>query len=159
MEKILNITPELCNGCRLCELVCALYKEGLHKPSLSRIRIIRIYDKAVDMPTVCLHCENAICIDVCPIGAMKRNGETGAITLDAELCVGCRACMLVCPYGAISLDPQRRIVFKCDLCEGDPKCVKYCPTKAIDFVVADKSVMDKRRIMTEKITRLTGMRG
>jgi Fe-S-cluster-containing hydrogenase component 2 len=53
--------------------------------------------------------------------------------------------MLVCPFGAISLDGDRMI--KCDLCEGDPQCVKWCATKALEFKPIDrarKSLMERK---------------
>jgi 3-polyprenyl-4-hydroxybenzoate decarboxylase len=49
-----------------------------------------------------------------------RDSDTGAIVIKEALCVGCRACTLVCPYGAITMDTYRGVMLKCDLCSGDP---------------------------------------
>src|SRR3972149_3417486 len=51
------------------------------------------------MPRPCMHCENAPCLNVCPVDATYRD-ETGNILVDQDRCIGCRLCMAACPYGA-----------------------------------------------------------
>src|SRR3970040_2251879 len=51
------------------------------------------------MPRPCMNCENAPCVNVCPVGATFRNPE-GVILVDHARCIGCRLCMAACPYGA-----------------------------------------------------------
>jgi len=58
---------------------------------------------------------------------------TGAVVIDEQKCIGCKACVTACPFGAILLTPEGTLI-KCDLCKGDPKCVKYCYFGAIKFV-------------------------
>ena len=151
-QKILVIEPEMCTGCRLCELICSIFKERMYKPDLSRIRVVRMFRAFLDMPLTCLHCEEPLCKDICPVGAISRD-DVGAIIIDKNVCVGCKACMIICPYGVISFDSARRIFLKCDLCGGDPLCVKYCPTKAIDFITPEEFVLRKKRAVTSKFAR------
>lgn len=131
--KVLFLNPELCTGCRTCEMVCSLDKEGECNPAKSRIKVLTLLKDGIDIPAFCQHCEYAPCLDVCPINAVKRNRETGAVEINSEVCIGCRACMLVCPYGALRLDLNRRVMVKCDLCGGDPKCARFCITKALTY--------------------------
>lgn len=133
MEKILMVNPQLCTGCRICELVCSLSHEEECNPLKSRIRVFKIKEEGIDIPGVCQQCETPLCADVCPVDAISRDPDTGALLIREELCIGCRACTAVCPYGAITMDISKRIMIKCDLCEGDPKCVKFCVTKALVY--------------------------
>lgn len=110
------------------------------------------------MPRPCMQCENAPCLNVCPVGATYKNDE-GVILINHDRCIGCRLCMAACPYGARSFNwgdpenpagatfaqytpeypvPHRRgTVEKCMLCahrtkDGKlPACAESCPMNAI----------------------------
>lgn len=101
-------------------------------PRASRIRILP-YFPGVDIAVVCYQCENAPCIESCPVNAITRDKETNAIIIQEELCTGCKACFETCRADAIFMHPTKSIVIKCDLCGGDPECVKHCPEKAIEY--------------------------
>lgn len=133
MKKILMVNPQLCTGCRICELVCSLSRDGECNPLKSCIRVLKLAEEGIDIPGVCQQCETPLCADVCPVDAISRDLYTGALIIREEICVGCRACSMVCPYGAITMDISKRIMIKCDLCGGDPKCVKFCLTKALIY--------------------------
>ena len=133
MKKILMVDVSACNGCRICEVVCSLEKEGVSSPTKSRIRILRVDEAGVDVPGVCQHCESPPCADICPMDAITRDPKTEGVILNQERCIGCRACTFVCPYGAISLDVDKQVMIKCDLCNGEPQCAKYCPKEAIVY--------------------------
>ena len=133
MKKILMIDVKKCTGCRICELVCSLSHDGECNPLKSRIRVFKIEEEGIDMPCVCQNCETPLCRDVCPVGAIVRDLDTGSIVIKEDLCVGCRACTLVCPYGAITMDTSRGVMLMCDLCGGDPKCVKFCLPNALVY--------------------------
>jgi len=143
MEKVLMVDVTKCTGCRICELVCSLSHEGECNPLKSRIRVFKIEEEGIDLPCVCQHCDTPLCRDVCPVDAIRRDPDTGAVIIKEELCVGCRACSLVCPYGAITMDVSRKVMLKCDLCDGDPRCVKFCLTKAL--IYERKDVVDTLR--------------
>jgi len=55
------------------------------------------------------------------------------LLVDQNACIGCKQCMVVCPFGAVHFDSARKAVFKCDLCDGDPECVKWCFTGGVTF--------------------------
>jgi carbon-monoxide dehydrogenase iron sulfur subunit len=149
MERQLVIDIDRCTGCRMCEMACSLEKEGECSRVFSRIKVVKM-EQGIDLPLVCLQCEEAVCMKVCPVRAISRN-TIGTIVVDYEVCIGCKVCLALCPFGAISLDPKRRKVIKCDLCGGQPQCVRFCQPKALSYVRKDKVDAVKRRRMAEKI--------
>lgn len=139
MGKILNITKELCVGCRLCELACSLRKVGMFSPFNSAIWVYREDCKGIDFPVVCRQCKWAPCIEACPVEEPKpivKDKQTGAVLILSDNgCIGCYECVRACPFGAIRIHPDGNQLVICDLCGGEPECVQWCPTSAISFVV------------------------
>jgi len=141
------VNPDRCLGCHTCELACAV----AHTEANSLIGAVLAGERlqprnhvlqvdSVKISTQCRQCEDAPCVKVCPTGATYRTETYTAV--DQRLCIGCRLCMMVCPFGAIRVATatvagrDKRAAFKCDLCvdrpEG-PACVEACPTKALSL--------------------------
>lgn len=135
----------LCTGCRACELACSFYCEGKFAPSKSRVRVVKMDWEGIDVPTGCQNCEDAPCKLVCPVNAIYRDEDTNGVLIDYDTCIGCKECMVACPFGAIHFDKDKGIVYKCDLCFGDPECVKWCFTKAIEYVQDMEVLPDNTR--------------
>ncbi len=133
MKHRFIINPDLCTGCRTCELACSFTHaiEGLR--GQTRIYPLDGGFKDLWIPVVCLQCDDAACVKSCLVDALRRNPETGAIELDQEVCVKCMACVAACPFGCSLVDQQHKIMVKCDLCGGDPACAHFCPTKALEW--------------------------
>lgn len=91
-------------------------------------------DDKITYAVSCRHCTDPLCVKSCISGALSK--KDGAVFIDHEKCVGCQTCILVCPYGALSLG-DKGAVQKCELCInnscGEPACVKGCPNRAIVF--------------------------
>ncbi len=151
MKKVLAFDIDKCTGCRICEMVCALEKGEGCNPEKARIKIVRVDEFGLDVPGICQHCEDPPCMDVCPVEAIVRDPETKAVVLRGEVCIGCRACTLVCPYGAISMDQERGVMTKCDLCGGNPQCVEFCPKGALEYDRIDVLEARKRETRYRKI--------
>jgi Fe-S-cluster-containing hydrogenase component 2 len=153
-QRILVIDPEKCTGCRTCELACSFKHEKEFNPAKSRIHILKWEEAGLDVPMVCQQCESPICLTVCPVKAVARDDKTGAMLINYDICIGCRMCVMACPFGAPSIDEESRKTIKCDLCDGDPECVKFCPTGAIDYVKSTKATFRKKRVAAERFGEL-----
>ena len=156
MAKVLMIDYEKCTGCRLCEQVCSVKHEGVSNPARSRIKIVKWEMEGRYVPMSCQQCESAPCMAVCPVKAISRDGGTGRVEIDYDVCIGCRMCVAICPFGAMSFDTLAKKVIKCDFCDGDPQCVVCCEAKAIDYVDADKADMNKKMEVALKFNQLKG---
>jgi carbon-monoxide dehydrogenase iron sulfur subunit len=90
------------------------------------------------VPLVCNQCEDAPCLTVCPTEAIHRESREGPVMLAPERCIGCKACVMACPFGMVHLGQDGITAVKCDLCadrlaEGrQPACVEACITGALE---------------------------
>ena len=129
-----------CIGCHLCEYNCAFANSGKsdmvkalkNKPVFPRITVEE--DNKITYAVSCRHCDDPICVKSCISGALSR--ENGVIKIDKDKCIGCLTCILVCPYGAVSVG-KSGVAQKCELCLenscGEPACVKGCPNRALVY--------------------------
>jgi Fe-S-cluster-containing dehydrogenase component len=96
----------------------------------------------------CMHCEDAPCIKVCPTSAIYKDTQTHITLVHRDYCIGCKACLWVCPYGAPGFDEEGRLAL-CDLCidrlkEGKmTACEATCPSRAI-FVGSPEQIAERR---------------
>jgi len=150
MQKALNIDPEKCTGCLQCELACSYDNEGVFNPSKSRIKVFKFEDAGLFVPYTCTQCDEAWCMQACPVDAITVDAATGAKVVNDATCVGCKVCTIACPFGTVNYNSATGKVIKCDLCEGEPACASACPTDAITFVDANWTGLDKMRAWAEK---------
>ena len=151
----------LCIGCRRCEAACALVNnrpapkvpfEDLsvlatkRRTTVDSYTVVNKYQpesapKPVFRKIQCNHCQEPACASACFVKAFVKNPD-GSVTYDPSLCVGCRYCMIACPFNIPSYDYNKVInplVHKCTLCEPRllegklPGCVETCPTGALLF--------------------------
>lgn len=157
--------PAKCIGCKVCEVACAVAHTNygvvtagtMEDPVIPRLYLVKTAE--VTMPVQCRHCEDAPCANVCPVGAISQ--ENNVIVVNEADCVGCKTCMMACPFGAMDLVPkyvkgeevtqrvlksetedglvEKAVAFasKCDLCisrPDGPACVENCPEQALEIV-------------------------
>lgn len=143
MGKVV-VKPEVCIGCHLCEVWCAV----AHSKSKNIIKAF-LYEEVKPLPRVmveenlpvtfawqCRHCQEPDCVTACISGALTKNPVTGQVEHDNAQCVGCYSCVLTCPYGSIFINDKKREIIKCDLCNGleTKYCVSHCPNEALLYV-------------------------
>jgi len=142
--KVLTIDISKCTGCRSCEYACSFIHTGAFNRWDSRIIISHFPDDFIFIPTMCTQCEEAYCVSVCPTNALSKNYETGVVDFDKYKCVGCKQCVIACPWGSIKLNHTGKEIIKCDMCGGDPECVKVCHTKALEYSEVEDMVLNKK---------------
>ena len=144
MARKLAVVPELCSGCRLCELSCAIEHFGVNNPKKSAVRVLVTYPHpVVRMPIVCSQCKVPACADACPVDALTRTD--GVVRLNKDVCISCMKCVEACPFGAIYAHEDVDNPIKCDLCDGSPKCVAICPKGAIRLI-PEQALGESRRL-------------
>ena len=131
-QKTFFIRAEFCTGCGMCQLACSLVKEKEINPARSRIYIQRMVMDGMMVPHICVNCKKPPCIEACRRHAIIKDNSTGWVTIDNEKCNSCKLCIAACPYSAIVVAPDEKVLL-CDVCGGSPKCVEMCPTGAIRF--------------------------
>ena len=147
--NLLEVFPDTCRGCRLCEMACSFRHEWECSSAKSRIRILKDNEWAFDYPILCIQCAEAPCVDACPTTALSRDEATGVVELEAEACNGCELCITACPIGALFLDKDSNIIAKCDHCGGDPECVKWCPHGTVILEEADLDSAARKAYMSK----------
>jgi Fe-S-cluster-containing hydrogenase component 2 len=147
--KIFTLDIERCTGCRLCELACSFKKHGVFNRELSDIRVETREEIALNVPIRCMQCDDAPCVNACFSQALYKDEKTGAVLLESDRCILCKACVIACPFGCISLidnDGALRISL-CDLCSGQPECIGMCRSGAIAYE-DEKNINRKKRELT-----------
>jgi len=152
--KVIGIDHEKCTGCGECEKVCSLFHTGADNPARARIKVVKWQNAERYLPTTCQNCEKPFCVEVCPTKACHRDFEHQRVLIDKDKCIGCKACIMACPFGAPLFDSEERVSIKCDFCDGNPQCAASCEPKAVYYVEADQ-VGQKRTRQTAQ--RLSGL--
>lgn len=147
----IQVNPEKCTACRICELACAFENHGEINPSKSRIRVSIFHKYFFFYPNVCNQCEDAWCANICPNSALVKDRNTGVVKLNESRCVGCRMCVQACPFGAMGFDAEKGVSEKCNLCDGDPECVKSCFYGALEFKPVALAVIGKSFGFAQKL--------
>ncbi len=137
----------LCIGCESCMDACHEEHQQpdtenyeLSDKNFTVVKNKTIADEDIYYRRMCMHCENPSCASVCPVGAFQKTKE-GPVIYDGSLCMGCRYCMVACPFDVPKYEWSKALplVKKCDMCydrikQGkQPACAEACPTGATLF--------------------------
>ncbi len=109
-----------CVGCHACTVACQLENKlpiGDKWTKILRVGPTGKFPNLVSytQPVPCMHCEDAPCVDGCPTGASFKR-EDGIVLVDPDKCIGCKFCMVVCPYGVRNYNEEKGVVEKCIMC-------------------------------------------
>ncbi len=173
---VLNL--DRCIGCYACVVACKMCygtRPGVNYNAVNTVE----YGEGADarqryVLTMCMHCDNAPCVEVCPTGATYKTDE-GAVVMDYEACIGCGACVGACPYGARHLvkddvtsfegsvapyeeesSERLDVVEKCTFCYErvkagqQPMCTTFCPGQCRIFGDVEDPESDISKYITEK---------
>jgi dimethyl sulfoxide reductase iron-sulfur subunit len=175
-----------CMGCWTCAVACK--QENNVPEGMFYLRVLTIGGDNIDVPagtfpdlslayqtTNCFHCDNPPCVKACPVQATYKQ-DNGLVAVDYDRCIGCRYCMVACPYDnrvfnwrdpvqdpAADVAPvgyveprHKGVVEKCTFCdhrvaEGlEPRCVVVCPAGARTFGDLDDPDSEVSRLLRER---------
>ncbi|MBN1301793.1 MAG: 4Fe-4S dicluster domain-containing protein [Melioribacteraceae bacterium] len=155
------VDTTVCIGCRRCEWACkkahgieagsiddyddkSVFQEE-RRPAHDSYTVVNSYDvpnaEPVTVKVQCMHCDQPACVSACIVGAFSKK-ENGAVIWDESKCIGCRYCLVACPFQVPTFDYHKAIepeIRKCDFCyertsKGQlPACVEICPVEALTY--------------------------
>ncbi len=135
-QRFLVIDQSRCIGCEACVQACE--ECGTHRGhSMIHLDFLDRASTTQSAPTVCMHCADPTCAEVCPADAIKQN-EAGVVQSALKpRCIGCSNCVLACPFGVPKYMSDFDLMMKCDLCFDRtsvglaPMCASVCPSQAL----------------------------
>jgi Fe-S-cluster-containing dehydrogenase component/DMSO reductase anchor subunit len=143
MQKTFVFDVNKCTGCEACQVACSIENQVDSRISWRSIHTFNPRH-VPGAPTfhhtmACNHCVDPPCMKHCPALAYSKNPKTGAVTIEADKCIGCKYCSWACPYDAPQFNQAAGTMEKCTFCEHrledglEPACVALCPTGALRF--------------------------
>lgn len=161
MKYVLDLNIDLCVACGACAIACMDQNDIDTEHGEAPFRVV--YDlesgsgKLTYVSVSCMHCQDAPCVQACPVGCLRKEEDTGFIIAESTNCIGCHSCSLACPFGAPSFAADGKM-HKCDgcftrvKCGLDPACVRHCPTGALQLRTEEELRQDRG---TRSLKRLT----
>lgn len=157
------VDTTVCVGCRSCEWACkvahgrptrpledyedrSVYQKS-RRPDREAVTVVNEYRQEegsvspVYAKVQCMHCDHPSCVSACIVGALTKE-ENGSVVWDTNKCIGCRYCMVACPFQIPAFEfgeALRPDIVKCDFCYsrtregGLPACVEVCPVEALTY--------------------------
>jgi Fe-S-cluster-containing dehydrogenase component len=143
------VDPSRCIGCRACESACSECDTHrgyplIHVDFLNRSRSIET------VPTVCMHCDDPTCAQVCPADAIKKSEDGVVHSALKPRCIACSNCVLACPFGVPKMMTRQEQMMKCDMCYDRtsagkrPMCATVCPSQALSYVSPETIARTRR---------------
>lgn len=163
MAKAILYDTTLCIGCRLCEAACAErwglpYNDTIAADErLSEHKLTTIVTHGERFSRrLCMHCADPTCASVCPVRALQKTA-LGPVVYDENRCIGCRYCMLACPFQVPAYEWSQQLprVKKCDMCYERQRagqasaCAEACPTGATISGDREALIAEAQRRLTD----------
>lgn len=159
MSKAILVDITKCIGCMACVGACketnGLPQNEDTELSADTFNVVQLR-AGVFVRRFCMHCQDPTCASVCPVGAFKKTAG-GPVVYDADRCIGCRYCMMACPFSIPRYEWALALpkVKKCTMCaprqaQGlPPACVESCPVEATTFGERDELLAEAGRRLGE----------
>ena len=166
-----------CVGCRSCEAACkaahgfpAGESQDLGPQSWTYVKTVRLtapHDhmnlggdgaRTRTFKVQCMHCMEPACASACPVAALRKTPQ-GPVVYEADRCIGCRYCMIACPFQVPRFEWRKAVpaIQKCNMCADRqvagkmPACVEACPMEALQFGPRDRLLAEAaRRIASDR---------
>jgi formate dehydrogenase iron-sulfur subunit len=154
-----------CVGCRACEEACKTWNElppdaeppsDLTAHNFTLIKQYQAGGSELFRKYQCMHCVHPACVSACPVQALTKR-EDGPVVYDANKCIGCRYCMVACPFQVPRIDWNEvlPVIAKCTFCADriadglTPACAAACPVGALTFGTR-KQILEEARSRIEQ---------
>ena len=157
----------LCIGCRACQNACRDWNQTVEERDSSSLfdaptelsedtwTLIQLYQGEGEYSFVkhqCMHCLHPACVSACPVSALQKQAD-GPVLYDARKCIGCRYCMVACPFNVpkTQWDEMLPRITKCTFCADrlangkGPNCVETCPVGALTWGNRDELLAEAHR--------------
>jgi Fe-S-cluster-containing dehydrogenase component len=160
----LLIDIDRCIRCFACEVACK--QENDLPPGPRAASVVTIEPRTINgeltmdfVFTTCLQCDDPLCRAVCPHGAILKRKD-GIVLVDDNTCKGCSYCVYACPFGAIQINQEKRIAWKCSLCTDRlehglmPSCVQHCSGGSLQYVTPrelEKATEGRHKVYVGKV--------
>lgn len=173
------VDTTVCVGCRNCEWACkgahdipagniddysdrSVYKK-MRRPDDKALTVVNEYTNPkkstlpFDVKVQCMHCDHPACVSACIVGAFSKI-ENGTVLWDTDMCIGCRYCMVACPFQIPAFEYEEALIpdiKKCDFCfdrtvnNNLPACIDICPVEALTYGPRNELI----KIARERIKR------
>jgi formate dehydrogenase iron-sulfur subunit len=163
MSKALLYDATQCIGCKQCEVACAQqnglpYNDAIaaeEKQSEHKYTAVLTHGEHF-MRRLCMNCDDPACASACPVAALRKT-PAGPVIYDADRCMGCRYCMLACPFSVPKYEWGKVLpkVRKCTMCPDrvaagkQTACAEICPTGATKFGDRDQLIAEAQQRIRE----------
>ena len=168
------VDTTVCVGCRNCEWACKKahsieagdiehYKDrtvfkNFRRPGPKALTVVNEFHNLknpllpIDVKAQCMHCDRPACVSACIVGAFTKE-ENGSVVWDGSKCIGCRYCIVACPFQVPTFDYDKAIepeIRKCDFCfqrtkkDELPACVEICPVEALTYGPRSELIKEAR---------------
>lgn len=139
------VRQNLCIDCERCLAACKTTNSvpgyGYRTAILEKHVPEAVGQKTEFIPVLCMQCNDPPCVRACPTRASYKDEQNGIVRIEEKKCIGCKACMVACPYNARYFNNERHAIDKCDFCfdtrlskgETLTACAEACPTGARTF--------------------------
>ena len=146
------VTPPR-HGCQACFNACA--ECDTHRGvSMIHVDFLDRRNSIATVPTVCMHCDDPTCAEVCPADAIKKNEDGVVQSALKPRCIACSNCVLACPFGVPKMMRELEQMMKCDMCYDRtsvgkrPMCATVCPSQALAYVSPATIARSRREVPT-----------